>query len=168
MILCSLLALPRWVTMPYLKLGLTPFRDVLNVAESALPSSVGKQNPWTTRFGWLMFSMGKGQRWRIKFIKSLQCCEIISLQLIKINLKKRVYRGFPSCPVVKNPTSNVGHSGLIPDQRTEIPHAMGHATREVHALQQWPSAAQIKSVSWHCEERFVHIGSSVLHSGPVR
>jgi len=85
----------------------------------------------------------------------------------------RVYRGFPSSPVVKNPTSNVGHSGLIPDQGTKIPHAMGQLRlctmpREAHALQQWPSAAQIQSVSWHCEERFVHIGSSILRSGPVR
>ena len=53
----------------------------------------------------------------------------------------RVYRGFPSSPVVKNPTSNVGHSGLIPDQGTKIPHAMGQLRlctmpREAHALQQ--------------------------------
>ena len=55
--------------------------------------------------------------------------------------KKRVYRGFPSSPVVKNPTSNVGHSGLIPDQGTKIPRAMRQlctTTREVHALQQRP------------------------------
>ena len=43
-ILCSLLALPRWVTMLYLKLGLTPSRDFEDVTESALPSSMGKQN----------------------------------------------------------------------------------------------------------------------------
>ena len=41
-------------------------------------------------------------------------------------------RDFPGGPVVKNPPSNAGDTGLIPGQGTKIPHAMGqlspHAT----------------------------------------
>ena len=34
-------------------------------------------------------------------------------------------RDFPAGPVVKNPPSSAGNVGLIPNQGTEIPHAMG-------------------------------------------
>ena len=33
--------------------------------------------------------------------------------------------GFPSSPVVKNPSSNTGDTSLIPGQRTKIPHTAG-------------------------------------------
>ena len=32
---------------------------------------------------------------------------------------------FPGGPVVKNPPSNAGDTGSIPDQGTKIPHAVG-------------------------------------------
>ena len=34
-------------------------------------------------------------------------------------------RDFPGGPVVKNPPSNAGDTGLIPGQGTKIPHAKG-------------------------------------------
>ena len=33
---------------------------------------------------------------------------------------------FPGGPVVKNPPANAGNLGLIPDQETKIPHALGN------------------------------------------
>ena len=35
------------------------------------------------------------------------------------------YRNFPGGPVVRNLPCNAGDMGLIPSQRTEVPHAMG-------------------------------------------
>ena len=38
----------------------------------------------------------------------------------------------PSGPVVKNPRSNVGGMGWIPDQGTKIPHAVGQLSLQYH------------------------------------
>ena len=38
---------------------------------------------------------------------------------------KTTMRDFPGGPVVKNPPSNSGDTGSIPDQGTKIPQAMG-------------------------------------------
>ena len=40
-------------------------------------------------------------------------------------VKERLFWDSPGGPVVKNPPSNAGDSGLIPGQGTKIPHAVG-------------------------------------------
>ena len=61
-VLCFLLALPRWVTMLYMKLGLTPFRDFVDVTASALPSSLGKQNLLNNQILLTYILHGKGAK----------------------------------------------------------------------------------------------------------
>ena len=42
-----------------------------------------------------------------------------------VKLLSKIYRDFPSGPVVRNRLSNAGVMGSIPDGGTKIPHAMG-------------------------------------------
>ena len=48
--------------------------------------------------------------------------EIIKTKVESLKIKTG---DFPSCPVVKNPPSNAGDTGLIPGWGTKIPHASG-------------------------------------------
>ena len=48
---------------------------------------------------------------------------------MKGNFLKTVWRDLLGVPVVKNPLSNAGHVGSIPDQGTKIPLPMGAAKR---------------------------------------
>ena len=51
---------------------------------------------------------------------------------IELIIKNLTLKDFPRSPVVKNPPSNAGDTGSIPDGGTKIPHAAGqlspHAT----------------------------------------
>ena len=50
-------------------------------------------------------------------------------------------RDFPGGPVVKNPPSNAGDSGLIPGRGTKIPHAAGQLSPRTPQLERSPHAA---------------------------
>ena len=45
-----------------------------------------------------------------------------------------VHRDFPGGPVVETLPSEVQEMGLIPGQRTEIPHGVGHRNPHAHSL----------------------------------
>ena len=74
---------------------------------------------------------------------------------------------FPGGPVVKNPHYNAGDAGLIPGQRSKIPHAVGQlspraTTTELACLNESPRAANYKPhVPWSLrtttrEEKSLH------------
>ena len=48
-----------------------------------------------------------------------------------MNQRKVLNRDFPGGPVIRNPPCNAGNTGLIPGQRTRIPHAA--ETSPVHS-----------------------------------
>ena len=60
----------------------------------------------------------KEKRDKPNFIKSKNFCT-------KDTMKKNEDRDFPGGPMVKNPPSKAGDTGLIPGWGTKIPHAMG-------------------------------------------
>ena len=45
---------------------------------------------------------------------------------VDTEIKNTIPVDFPGGPVVKNPPSNAGDAGSIPDRGTRIPHATGH------------------------------------------
>ena len=50
---------------------------------------------------------------------------LITRNEIESVILKTPYRDFPGGPMIKNSPYNAGDAGLIPDQGTKTPHAMG-------------------------------------------
>ena len=63
------------------------------------------------------------------FKLSQRCFELIN------NLLNLLCGGFPGCPVVKNPPSNAGDMGSIPNQGNKIPHAVGYLSPHATATE---------------------------------
>ena len=58
-------------------------------------------------------------------MRRLSCIIWVDPECPKCPAKREAEGDFPGGPVVKNPPSNAGDSGLIPGWGTRIPHATG-------------------------------------------
>ena len=57
-------------------------------------------------------------------------------------------RDFPGGPVVKNPPSNAGDTGVIPGRGTKIPHAVGQLSLHTRSRAQVPQRESPRATNY--------------------